>query len=70
MKRLVAELPDEEHERIQQLKQATGADSAKQVVLSALRLYDYLLRKESEGWEILLAKGDRERAVQLFLGQI
>ena len=49
------------------MKEKANVKSTTDVARNALRLYDWYLEKQAEGYQLLLAKGDDVRQVELLL---
>ncbi len=55
------------YERLQEIKQISGDRKDVDVIRDALRLYGWYLEKKVEGYQILVAKGDEVKQVELLL---
>jgi len=55
------------YEHLNRMKEKANVKSTTDVARNALRLYDWYLEKQAEGYQLLLAKGDDVRQVELLL---
>ena len=62
-KRLNLDIPQPTYDRIKQLEVLIEASSTSEVIRRSLTLYDYLVRSQKEGFQILLRDGDTEKEV-------
>jgi hypothetical protein len=49
------------------MKERANVKSTAEVARNALRLYDWYLEKQREGYQILIAKGDTVKQVEFLL---
>jgi len=49
------------------MRERAGVKSAAEVAKNALRLYDWYLERKGEGFQLLIAKGDVVKHVELLL---
>ena len=65
--RVQVDFTSEAYERLQQIKDMAGVKSNTETIRNALRLYDWYLQKRADNCQLLLAKGDVVKEVELLL---
>jgi hypothetical protein len=65
--RLQIDFTPEAFQHLSVMKDKAGVKSTAEVARNALRLYDWYLEKQQEGYQILIAKGDSVKQVELLL---
>jgi hypothetical protein len=65
--RLQIDFTPEAFQHLNVMKDKAGVRSTAEVARNALRLYDWYLEKQQEGYQILIAKGDSVKQVELLL---
>jgi len=64
-RRIQFEFSPEAYERLDEVKQATDAQSYAEVVRNALRVYDWMIKQQNKGYTIALSKeGEPLREVE------
>ena len=59
------DLTQQAKERLNELAEATGADSQSEVVRRALRVYDYLISEREKGHTLVMKSDDGEQLIPL-----
>lgn len=65
-KRIQFEFSPDALERLNKLKEKTDANSYAELVRNALRIYEWVIDQQDEGWEVALAKGDTVKTIKFF----
>jgi hypothetical protein len=64
--RLNLEMHEEVRQRLERLRDETHADTLAEVVRRALSLYDLLWKRQSEGGELIVRRGEVETQIELY----
>jgi hypothetical protein len=65
--RLQIDFTPEAFQHLSNMKERANVKSTAEVARNALRLYDWYLEKQREGYQILIAKGDTVKQVEFLL---
>jgi hypothetical protein len=65
--RLQIDFTHEAYQHLNRMKEKANVKSTTEVARNALRLYDWYLEKQAEGFKLLLAKGNDVKQVELLL---
>lgn len=66
--RLQVEFTEEALTRVETMRSRTGARSSGEVVRNALRIYEWLLKQQDEGFRVQLTNDKVVREIELILG--
>lgn len=66
VKRFNLELPQAAFDRIREIESITEAASVSEVLRRSLKLYDFLVRQQQDGKEVVIRDGESENVLHLF----